>query len=486
MPSMDKPLSESIDHNIDSPLKTETEYSAAESRYSHKQQRQIIHKVDRRLITALGLLMCVSLVDRTNLGNAMISGMKEELQMDIGSRYAIVLLVFFIPYVLFQFPLILLGRKIGPRIFLSGITLAWGIVMICCGFVHNWKVLLALRVLLGFFEGGLFPGAVYLLSMWYSRYDMHKRYSAFYLISVTGGAFSGLLAFGFIHMGGLAGFAPWRWIFIMEGLLTCVVACIGFALLINFPNENRLSWRFLDREETAFIVAQISRDRQDASQEVPFNLKQFLRPTLEPKVWAFALLFFCATMVSYSINFFLPIIMTSELHFSTAVAQVLTTPPYFFAGLFMFIQGWLGDRYRMRALFIVWNNIQAIIGLSILGWVTVPGVQYFGIYLVAAASNANIPATLTYQANNIRGHWKRAFCSASIITLGGIGGVVGSVVFRTKDAPRYLPGVYACIAANLLSLVVVGTLTVYFAVCNRRASRGSKVIEDLPGFKYTL
>ncbi|KAJ5861122.1 major facilitator superfamily domain-containing protein [Penicillium soppii] len=446
MSSMDKPLSESINHNVDSPSKTETEYSPAESRYSHKQQRQIIHKVDRRLITALGLLMCVSLVDRTNLGNAMISGMKEELQMEIGSRYSIVLLVFFVPYVLFQFPLILLGRKIGPRIFLSGITLAWGIVMICCGFVHSWKALLALRVLLGFFEGGLFPGAVYLLSMWYSRYDMHKRYSAFYLISVTGGAFSGLLAFGFIHMGGLAGFAPWRWIFIMEGLLTCVVACIGFALLINFPDENDLSWKFLNMEETAFIVARISRDRQDTSQEVPFDLKQFFRPALEPKVWAFALLFFCATMVSYSISFFLPIIMTSELHFSTAVAQVLTTPPYFFAGLFMFIQGWLGDKYRMRAPFIVWNNIQAIIGLSILGWVTVPGVQYFGIYLVAAASNANIPATLTYQANNIRGHWKRAFCSASIITLGGIGGVAGSVVFRTKDAPRYLPGVYACIA----------------------------------------
>ncbi|CAI7628248.1 unnamed protein product [Penicillium discolor] len=423
MSSTDKPLSESIDHNVDSPSKTETEYSAAESRYSHKQQRQIIHKVDRRLITALGLLMC-----------------------------AIVLLVFFIPYVLFQFPLILLGRKVGPRIFLSSITLAWGIVMICCGFVHSWKVLLALRVLVGFFEGGLFPGAVYLLSMWYSRYDMHKRYSTFYLISVTGGAFSGLLAFGFIHMGGLAGFAPWRWIFIMEGLLTCVVACIGFALLINFPDDNRLSWRFLNREETAFIVARISRDRQDASQEVLFDLKQFLRPALEPKVWAFALIFLrvksCATMVSYSISFFLPIIMTSELHFSTAVAQVLTTPPYFFAGLFMFIQGWLGDRYRIRTPFIVWNNIQAIIGLSILGWVTVPGVQYFGIYLVAAASNANIPSTLTYQANNIRGHWKRAFCSASIITLGGIGGVAGSVVFRTKDAPRYLPGVYACIASS--------------------------------------
>lgn len=71
---MDKQLSEHIDHNVDSPPKNEAEYSAAESRYSNKEQRHIIHKVDRRLVTTLGLLMCVSLVDRTNLGNAMISG----------------------------------------------------------------------------------------------------------------------------------------------------------------------------------------------------------------------------------------------------------------------------------------------------------------------------------------------------------------------------------------------------------------------------
>lgn len=71
---MNKQLSEQTDRDVESPSKNEEEYSAAESRYSHREQRHIIHKIDRRLITALGLLLCVSLVDRTNLGNAMISG----------------------------------------------------------------------------------------------------------------------------------------------------------------------------------------------------------------------------------------------------------------------------------------------------------------------------------------------------------------------------------------------------------------------------
>jgi len=45
-------------------------------------------------------------------------------------RYSIITLVFFIPYVLFQPPATVIMRKVGPRIFLSIITLLWGSVMI--------------------------------------------------------------------------------------------------------------------------------------------------------------------------------------------------------------------------------------------------------------------------------------------------------------------------------------------------------------------
>ncbi|KAB8217704.1 major facilitator superfamily domain-containing protein [Aspergillus novoparasiticus] len=453
--------------------------------YSPREQRKILHKIDRRLVTGLGLLMCVSLVDRTNLGNAMIAGMEEELRLYIGSRYSITLLTFFIPYVLFQFPLITVIRKIGPKIFLSGITFSWGIVMMGFGFIHNWTVLVGLRIVLGFLEAGLFPGSVYLLSMWYTRYDLHKRYSSFYLISVIGGAFSGILSYGFVHMNGLGNLSAWRWIFVMEGILTCLVGVVGFFLIVNFPNENNLSWKFLSKEETAFVVRRLNRDRRDSS-EAPFNLKEFLKPALDLKIWGFALIFFSATVVSYAITFFLPLILRSELKFPQAASQVLTTPPYFFAGIFMYVQGWIGDKYHIRAPLIIYNCVQCIVGLAILGWVQNPGVQYFGIFLVTSASNATIPAALTYQANNIRGQWKRAFCSASIVSFGGTGGVAGSLVFRSQDSPRYLPGLYACIACNLLSIVVVCILSLYFYISNRRAARGKLVIEGLPEFRYTL
>lgn len=143
--------------------------------------------------------------------------------------------------------------------------------------------------------------------------------------------------------------------------------------------------------------------------------------------------------------FFQPIILSQKLGFGIGASQALTTPPYFFAGLLMYTQGWAGDKWHIRSPIIIYNALQTIVGLCILEWVSAPGVQYFGIFLVAAGANSTIPAVLAWQANNIRGQWKRAFCSASIITFGGIGGIIGAVVYRSQDAPNFFPGVMASI-----------------------------------------
>ena len=68
-------------------------------------------------------------------------------------------------------------------------------------------------------QAGYFPGVVYLLSTWYTRYEVGKRYAAFYLIGCVAAAFGGILAFGLMQMEGVAGYGGWRWIFIIEGIV---------------------------------------------------------------------------------------------------------------------------------------------------------------------------------------------------------------------------------------------------------------------------
>lgn len=170
--------------------------------FTPEEQKKIIRRIDRRLVLTLGFLYCVSLMDRTNTGIAVVAGMGVDLVLT-GNRYSIIVLVFFLTYVLLQPPATVALRKVGPRIFLPTITLLWGATMICMGFVKEWTQMIPLRLVLGIFEAGFFPGCAYLLSCWYPRYKLQKRNAVFYLIGSMASAFSGILAYGFSQMAGL-------------------------------------------------------------------------------------------------------------------------------------------------------------------------------------------------------------------------------------------------------------------------------------------
>lgn len=143
--------------------------------------------------------------------------------------------------------------------------------------------------------------------------------------------------------------------------------------------------------------------------------------------------------------FFLPIILNRQMGFSVAASQCLVAPPYVFAGMLMLACGWAGDKYRIRGPLVIMNAVICIVGLVVMTWPKSAGVRYFGTFLVTAGVNANVPCAMAYQANNIRGQWTRAFGSATLVAGGGLGGVSGSLIFRTQDAPRYLNGIYGCI-----------------------------------------
>lgn len=147
--------------------------------------------------------------------------------------------------------------------------------------------------------------------------------------------------------------------------------------------------------------------------------------------------------MTYSFAFFLPIILRDKLEFSVAASQCLGAPPYVLAAILMYATSWLGDKYKVRAIILVGNVTISIVGLPIMAFASSPGVMYFGVFIAVAGVNACIPACMAYQANNIRGQWKRAFCSATLVGFGGIGGISGSLVFRSQDAPDYVPGIIA-------------------------------------------
>src|SRR6478735_7213630 len=78
-----------------------------------------------------------------------------------------------------------------------------------------------------------------------------------------------------VHMHGINGMGGWRWLFIIEGILTCAIALIGYWLLVDFPDSGRSNWKFLSEHERAWVVARVNADRGDA-RPTQFNLRKFL------------------------------------------------------------------------------------------------------------------------------------------------------------------------------------------------------------------
>lgn len=153
------------------------------------------------------------------------------------------------------------------------------------------------------------------------------------------------------------------------------------------------------------------------------------------------------TTVAYGMAFTLPIILRNNLGFSIAMSQCLGAPPYIGSGAVMYAAAWYSDRKRTRGPVLCSLCLITLVGVPIMGFVKQPWVQYFGVCVTIIGVNSTIPSVMAYQANNIRGQWRRAFCSAALTGIGGIGGVAGALIFRTEDGPEYVPGFATCIGS---------------------------------------
>ncbi|KAK4046707.1 hypothetical protein OIV83_005910 [Microbotryomycetes sp. JL201] len=460
-------------------FKEEASLDAVESQFDPAEERKIVSKIDRRLLVILGALYAISLIDRNNISIARVVGMAKDLQLTVGMRYSIITAIFFPTYILFELPSNIVLRKAGCRNWLSFIAVAWGAVMLGMGFVNNWHQLAACRVILGLLEAGFFPGCVFLISTWYTRFETQRRLALFYLFSMFLAGFSNIIGYGFSRLGGAHGIAAWRWVFILFGAITMGLGLIAYFLIVDFPDKNN----FLTPEETKFVIDRINIDRGDAEPDA-LTPSKFFKHCGDFKLWVFGLCFCFTTMPAYAFSYFLPVILAGG-GYSVVMSLCLSAPPYAFAAIYTYISALVADKYHMRAPVIIANCLVCTIGLFIMGFTKQLGVRYFGSFLAIAGCQANVPAVLAYQANNILRHSKRAVSSAIVIGMGGVGGIFASFVYRQKDFPKYLPGIGATVGCQGAIILMCIGMSFYFRAKNKKADQGV-AIENMPKFRYTI
>src|SRR6516225_2816446 len=132
------------------------------------------------------------------------------------------------------------------------------------------------------------PSGFYLISMWYKRSEAQKRFSFFFCSTTVAGAFGGLLASAIGKMDGMRGYHGWRWIFIFEGVLTCVVALFFFFFLPSFPEDAK----WLTEEEREYVKARLQVDQGRSAAERKITLRDVGRVFRDYKIYIGGLMYF--------------------------------------------------------------------------------------------------------------------------------------------------------------------------------------------------
>jgi MFS family permease len=283
--------------------------------------------------------------------------------------------------------------------------------------------------------------------MWYKRSEAQRRYSFFFSSTTLAGAFGGLLASAIGKMSGLRGYNGWRWIFILEGVLTCLVAIIFFFVLPSFPEDAK----WLTEEERTYVKARLQVDQGRSAAERKITIRDVGRVFRDFKVILGGFMYFGMIVPAYGYAFFAPTILQTY-GYSPVQTQLHSVPPWACAFAFAMIIATCSDFAKHRFLFTIIPICVAIAGFAIL--ITVHDnkhLEYGALFLVAMGAYSAMPVIVCWFNMNLGGHHRRAVGTAWQVGFGNIGGIIATYAFISTDAPYYKKGYSICLAFLCLS-----------------------------------
>ncbi|KAK8052475.1 MFS general substrate transporter [Apiospora rasikravindrae] len=382
-------------------------------------EAKLLRKIDFHVLPILFLVYVVAFLDRVNMSNALTLGLPSELGLT-GQQPNVALTIFFVPYIIFEIPSNLLMKK-------------------------SYAGILATRFFLGLAEAGIFPGSFYLISFWYKQQEAQARFTAYWCSTMAASAFGSLLASGIANMDGLRGLTGWRWVFILEGIATVLVAVAAFFTITDFPREAK----WLTEDEREFVM---NKTESKESVAHPVTFRDVLAFLAKPKHWLGALMYFSILIPAYSFIYFTPTIVQG-LGYGTIQTQLQSVPPFAASFGFAVLLAIFSDRMRVRSPFIFFGLCLLIAGTAMC--MQIHGVEHFsseyaGLCLAAMGSLGVGGNIVCWYIMNLRGHVERAIGSGWMICFGNIGGIVATFAFQKKDSPLYHTGYSLVLAMGAL------------------------------------
>ncbi|KAJ7712151.1 MFS general substrate transporter [Mycena metata] len=414
-------------------------------------EKKLVRKLDSRLLPTIVLIFIMNYIDRNGITTARLKGLQQDLGLS-DLQYSVVLSILFASYCPAQIPSnMILNRITRPSWYIGLCVMGWGLTSLLTGVTKNYGGILACRVFIGLPEAAFYPGAIYLLSRWYTKKELAFRSAILYVGLLISNAFGALIAAGILaRMEGVRGIRAWRWLFFIEGAITITVGIFTIWALPDYPNNTR--WILGDERRLA--QARLADDAGEADQdnENDTPLAGLRMAITDPLILVFAIMNAAQLLGLSFINFFPT--LTQTLGFSTTISLLLAAPPWVVASTVTCLSAWHADKTGERYFHVAGPWWGVILGFIISLATMNTGARYLSMILMACGY-AGFSLTIVWVSNVIpRPPSKRAAAIGIVNGVGNLGNLMGSYTWKAAWGPQYHQSMLISLCALVLSSVM--------------------------------
>ncbi|KAJ5713612.1 uncharacterized protein N7483_010793 [Penicillium malachiteum] len=448
-------------------------------RFSPEEEKEVVRMFDKRLVPFLALLYLLAFLDRSNIGNAKIAGLQEDLKLS-SVQYEWLLTAFYITYILFEW-MTLMYRVIPPHIYISVCVCAWGLIASFQCLTTSFGALVILRALLGIAEAAFGPGVPFYLSLFYRRQELAFRNGLFISAAPLATSFASSLAWVIVKFSSNGPISPWRTLFLVEGFPSVIVAVFAWVLIPDSPGRAR----FLTRRQRAVARLRLedsNKSNYQQSVEKGFNWREIVKTASDPKAYMAAFMFFSCNVAFSSMPVFLPTII-KDMGFSSLHAQALSAPPYLIAFIVVLATAWASDSSRTRSPYLIAHALisaAAYLAISATGYFHDHlstdlhiFIRYACVFPAISGFFSAITLIITWSMDNRTEKEGKGASIAILNIIGQCGPLLGTRLYPESDGPWYVTGMAVCSFFMIIVAILATILRVLLQRANKAAGDGA-------------
>ncbi|KAK1511391.1 major facilitator superfamily transporter, partial [Colletotrichum abscissum] len=425
---------------------------------------RVLRKIDLVILPLMLFVYFLQGIDKSTLAYASVFGLIEDTRL-VGDQYSWLGSVVYLAQLVMQFPLAWLLVKLPVGKFTSCMVAFWGITLSCMAAAHNFGGLLAARLFLGAFESSVAPAFVGITQMWWRRREQTLRISYWYAMNGFTNMFGSLITYGLGHIS--SPLKEYQIIFIFFGIITVVFSVIMFLYMPDSPVEAK----FLNDHDKLIAIERLRMNQQGVMSR-EWRWDHFRESMLDIKTWCWFSLVFSISIPSGGISTFGPLIIKS-FGFDS-FQTILFNIPFGFVQLVATVGGsWIATKIHKKGPVIAGLCVPPIAGCVMLMVLPTSGQQaarLVGYYLISVYPGIT-PLIYSWSAANTAGDTKRK-CTSAVLFIGqSVGNVVGPLLYKPAEAPRYTRGLTSNLVLYCVIVVLVVLVSLYLAFLNRSHSK---------------